>query len=1251
MNTYTTIAELIKLFDSNKKPSDQDFEKFIRSYWHKSEKLPIEQIEGLWNLISQIKAASGDVHLTIANAMAVDPLPANNEPFVVVADESEPAGQYIYDSMQPNGWKRIYKFLFSTNNIDDVDTSKVIELSLLINIKELLDQQISNSQTTADNAKTTAETAQATAYDNKLNKLSSSEIFSDIQSIQVDVSLLDEGFWDTAGVLGTLENFYAINQQVSTVGVTRFAFEGIEDSLASGSYGRYLNTNDVIVSVSSTDYSVVNGVWVLTLPADIKAVMLNFPKASITSISDFKMYQGNEIIKNSKIKNNLIDLSEKTAVELSDDGKKIVPLAILVAALTSYVKSSDLYSVQKSIPLDSVLVPDGFWGTNGTLGENENYDGFDKTFDVLANKKLTVIGLKDILPSGNYGRLLNSEGGILQTLNQDNYTSTDYGQMLTIPNVEGASKIALHFLSSALSGSIEDVKIYDGEVINPESKVDSELIDFSKNTTSGASEVDKNKFTDLKTVEEVVSAFPDRSEIYSVLRTPDNGYKLIDDGFWDSSGSLDSHNSFSALEDVLTLASNNSLSIKGLIVDLPDGNYGRIIKTNGDVTNLDKSIYTYNVKGYHVLNITVDLTGVVNIVLNFPDTALDVSYDEVKFYDGTDVKTANDEKVKKDKLPLIDIIAQSKDDDKGKAATLGQVEEIVATTKVDTSSLVLADKLFAAIQNYPLDVSILATSFWGTDLVLDTDNASFVAADKAMESITGDTFLITGLVSTLPSGSYGRLITSENTFSASLGSANFTDGLGGKILTIPTASNGVASVLLNFPLAAIDGDISNVKIYRGTQIIPAESQTINSDLINPSDRISSVAITGVNYSTIWLPKYYFNGSGLPKGHDSFTALATKVPLSDGENVIFGDIEFSANANNFRFFNENDDFIGSMGSDDLSDIDGGKGLTVVMPNAAYMYMYTGTGMVGSTPKIYKAKSFREINQISDEALTGKLTLQKVLSKKYFEKGKFGNKINTGTNFLAAVLSQSHLHGRSDIAELPSWFTDAGNVLLGAKFCDDLSGNFADYSSANFYTKDDDTMYGWDLDLAKLIIEHLGQDAYFLKNALGGTSIEPGGEGGGNWSPDFDAITKIDSNTRHLSSELRDAWINSKTIAEQQNPIPFTRPNVLLIVQGEGDRHYAGKYLENFLDVVTYFRGVFDAPELPVIVFGVSPTSLQYNYDVEASKKNAAALDKNIHVVDAPVGLEHFKSDIIHYNGFGGAECALRVFNKMIEIGVI
>ena len=69
---YTTIEDLIEAFESGDKPSSGDFENLIRSLWHKSEKLSLEDIEGLSTLFfekidsSTFDAAVQDLQTAIA---------------------------------------------------------------------------------------------------------------------------------------------------------------------------------------------------------------------------------------------------------------------------------------------------------------------------------------------------------------------------------------------------------------------------------------------------------------------------------------------------------------------------------------------------------------------------------------------------------------------------------------------------------------------------------------------------------------------------------------------------------------------------------------------------------------------------------------------------------------------------------------------------------------------------------------------------------------------------------------------------------------------------------------------------------------------------------------------------------------------------------------------------------------------------------------------------------------------------------
>jgi hypothetical protein len=159
----TPVETLISYFESGAFPNATQFKELIQSLWHKSERIPIEQIESLvgklntlletetfngtvQDLVNDISIklekgtyngtaddlhreiqsildGSGKTYLSISEAMAVLPLPSDNTPFRI---KNNPAGvddgDYIYLSTEANG----YKF-FANSLAQDVDENNTTE--------------------------------------------------------------------------------------------------------------------------------------------------------------------------------------------------------------------------------------------------------------------------------------------------------------------------------------------------------------------------------------------------------------------------------------------------------------------------------------------------------------------------------------------------------------------------------------------------------------------------------------------------------------------------------------------------------------------------------------------------------------------------------------------------------------------------------------------------------------------------------------------------------------------------------------------------------------------------------------------------------------------------------------------------------------------------------------------------------------------------------------------------------------------
>lgn len=164
--SMTPVETLISYFESGAFPNSTQFKELIQSLWHKSERIPIAQIEtlvdrlnvlletetfnstvqdiindlsiklekgtyngtadDLYHEIQSVLNGEGKTYLTVTEAMSVTPLPSDNTPFRIKNNPPTSAdGNYVYLSTETNG----YKYL--GNSIQKIDNDKLNKVSSL----------------------------------------------------------------------------------------------------------------------------------------------------------------------------------------------------------------------------------------------------------------------------------------------------------------------------------------------------------------------------------------------------------------------------------------------------------------------------------------------------------------------------------------------------------------------------------------------------------------------------------------------------------------------------------------------------------------------------------------------------------------------------------------------------------------------------------------------------------------------------------------------------------------------------------------------------------------------------------------------------------------------------------------------------------------------------------------------------------------------------------------------------------------
>ena len=85
-----SLIEILKIFRTNYTPSEREFQETWKSFWHKSEKLPISQIFGLQEEIAKVTTKFKGYHTTLAELQAEYPQAQNKKDFYAFAGSPYP---------------------------------------------------------------------------------------------------------------------------------------------------------------------------------------------------------------------------------------------------------------------------------------------------------------------------------------------------------------------------------------------------------------------------------------------------------------------------------------------------------------------------------------------------------------------------------------------------------------------------------------------------------------------------------------------------------------------------------------------------------------------------------------------------------------------------------------------------------------------------------------------------------------------------------------------------------------------------------------------------------------------------------------------------------------------------------------------------------------------------------------------------------------------------------------------------------
>ncbi len=161
---------------------------------------------------------------------------------------------------------------------------------------------------------------------------------------------------------------------------------------------------------------------------------------------------------------------------------------------------------------------------------------------------------------------------------------------------------------------------------------------------------------------------------------------------------------------------------------------------------------------------------------------------------------------------------------------------------------------------------------------------------------------------------------------------------------------------------------------------------------------------------------------------------------------------------------------------------------------------------------------------------------------------------------------------------------------------------------------------------------------IKFSRGGTALQDGASGYGNWAPDFDGINQYDNALAAIRNALAVTDIDS-----DGSPDTF-RPAGIIWMQGEADAYHsreaADAYQANLKRLMDLLRAALRVDDLPVVIGMISDSGrepdgrvMDYSDTVKQAQFDFVAGDDCAALVRVTESLEYPEDDAWHYNSDG------------------
>ncbi len=194
---------------------------------------------------------------------------------------------------------------------------------------------------------------------------------------------------------------------------------------------------------------------------------------------------------------------------------------------------------------------------------------------------------------------------------------------------------------------------------------------------------------------------------------------------------------------------------------------------------------------------------------------------------------------------------------------------------------------------------------------------------------------------------------------------------------------------------------------------------------------------------------------------------------------------------------------------------------------------------------------------------------------------------------------------------------------------------------------------------LVEQALQQPFYVIKQAEGGTSIDPACRSTNNhhWSADvafLDSTQSVNLGGLSLLKALESNIDKSIDALKSQGLEPDIK--CMLWHQGESDRGKAANYYANLKAMVAHIRqhlvektGNKKYAALPFLCGAVPTNSKQYKKQVEDAKQQLAQEDKNFHYI--PLENATFIGDQLHFDRPTAERLGRGMYNKMLDLKLL